>query len=309
MSGTLLNICVLVLCLISWSFLRRYARGNTPIRLAALAKMDEIKQNCKNAAPESWGGEELLLENLKDRLGRAGYLSKRERTRALWTAASWAMLCVLLGAVLGAKWGIAYAVIGAGVGIYLAFMGWLFYLSARQKEVERETLFRLPILLESIILLVEAGLGVLPALQRVMREENGQDSSVVCRILGVCHSLAASGIPFGQALSIVSDSVPQRTLKHVLLHLDISGTEGGELVPALRNLSEYVHNEWKLSVETRVKRLENLVVFPVFASVMGLLVLTSAVPLVPVLEFMDTLSAKQPQAVSALKPVGIGRSE
>jgi type II secretory pathway component PulF len=116
-------------------------------------------------------------------------------------------------------------------------------------------------------------------------------------------------MPIGQALSIVSDSVPQRTLRHVLLHLDISGTEGGELVPALRNLSEYVHNEWKLSVETRVKRLENLVVFPVFASVMGLLVLTSAVPLVPILEFMDTLSAKQPQAVSALNPVGTGRSK
>lgn len=44
-----------------------------------------------------------------------------------------------------------------------------------------------------------------------------------------------------------------------------------------------------MQVETRVKRLENLVVFPVFLAVMGLLLLTSAVPLVPVIDFMTSM--------------------
>ena len=43
------------------------------------------------------------------------------------------------------------------------------------------------------------------------------------------------------------------------------------------------------SYENRVRRLENLVVFPVFVSVIGLMCLTAAVPLVPVLKLKESL--------------------
>ena len=64
------------------------------------------------------------------------------------------------------------------------------------------------------------------------------------------------------------------------------------MIPALRGLSEHAHTEWRLSVEHRVRRLENWVVFPVFGAVLGLLLLLSAVPLVPLLSLNQSLQTK-----------------
>jgi pilus assembly protein TadC len=178
-------------------------------------------------------------------------------------------------------------------GAYLGLTAFAFFLRYRQREYEREVMFQMPIFLESLILLVESGLGILPALERVVPgREYGRKISPVTRLFQLVYQLSASGMPFTQALETVAEVTPQRIVRHVLLHLDISGTEGGELVPSLRNLSDHAHMEWKLSVEQRVRRLENLVVFPVFASVLGLMVLTAAVPVVPLLNLKDILDKK-----------------
>ena len=68
-----------------------------------------------------------------------------------------------------------------------------------------------------------------------------------------------------------------------------------------------------MQVETRVRKLENIVVFPVFMAVMGLLLLTSAVPLVPVFEFMSSLNktnsggASTNSNVAGLSPVSLDK--
>ena len=115
------------------------------------------------------------------------------------------------------------------------------------------------------------------------------------------YRIDGGGIPFTQALGMVASSIEIRAVRNVLLHLDVSSAEGGRLVPALRSLSDRAHQEWKLGVETRVRRLENLVVFPVFISVMGLMLLTAAVPIVPLVEFAKSLSAENLNSSEASK--------
>jgi pilus assembly protein TadC len=170
------------------------------------------------------------------------------------------------------------------------------FLILKLLEVKKknEILFRLPLFLESIILLVESGLGVMPAVNEVVNLESKHPKrNPVTKVMRVVYELSAGGVPFSQALEQVSKITDCKPLRHVLLHLDVSSSEGGALIPSLRSLSDYAHREWRLAVEARVKRLENLVVFPVFLSVIGLMILTIAVPIVPVVEFFGTIEQKK----------------
>lgn len=276
--------------------IRKSGRKESRERLQELLVQQDTGDAISECDKINWESGDVVLSGMQDRLGKAGFFSRRERKRARHIM--WAILggCCALGAgssLLYAKTGVA---LGAGLfgGFYLGLMVWLYWLRYRSRDVEREMLFQLPLVLEGIILLVESGMGVLPAIERMVSLKRERDEhNPVFRILRLVYELAAHGMPFGRALETVGEAVELKAFRHVLLHLDISTSEGGELIPSLRNLSDYAHTEWRLSVETRVKRLENLVVFPVFASVIGLMFLVTAVPIVPVLDFLDTLDAKE----------------
>ena len=164
------------------------------------------------------------------------------------------------------------------------------------------------------LLVVIAIIGILigmllPAVQQVVNNSKKRTVSkaTVSKIMNMVYELSSSGMPFGQALELVADKVESKPLRHVLMHLDVSSSEGGALIPSLRSLADYASKEWKLSVETRVKRLENSVVFPVFMAVIGLMLLVAAVPVVPVMDFfgnMDKESIKN--ASSSISSASIG---
>ena len=250
---------------------------------------------------ESFGGEPagISAKDLQDRLGRAGFADEKSRRRIKMIGAICLLSSTLLPAAFVFERGSAAAGFALFAGAYLGLLGWLFFLRCRAAEVRRKVLFELPIFLESLVLLVEAGLGVLPALQRLVSQKTESQPTYLQRLLELTYSLTAAGIPFSDALRSTGECCDIVVVRHTLLHLDISGTEGGELIPALRSLSDHAHSEWKLSVENRVRRLENLVVFPVFVAVLGLMCLAAAVPLVPVIDFFETLPARQ-QSASAI---------
>ena len=242
-----------------------------------------------------WQKAGALLRKFGDRLGRAGFVTSAQRRTAKLSA-----YIILFGSSL----------IGAGValisnltvlGTILCTVGSAYFgllllvvlLRWFEKDHERELLFQTPIFLESLVLLVESGLGILPALERLVRNTGAEErENPVNRLYRLVYELSASGMPFTQALETVADASPQRIVRHVMLHLDISGSEGGELIPSLRALSDHSHAQWRLSVEQRVRRLENVVVFPVFGAVIGLMLLTSAVPIVPLLDLKDILDKR-----------------
>jgi Flp pilus assembly protein TadB len=180
--------------------------------------------------------------------------------------------------------------VGSVAGLYLGVVASVLHLRRTAADYERRLMFQLPLTLEALILLVESGLGILPALEQLVSSKgNSAKNNPVIRILGLVYRLASNGIPFSRAASMVANSIENRAMRHVLLHLELSRSEGGSIGASLRSLSDHAHNEWKASVETRVKRLENQVIFPVFGCVIGLMVLVSAVPLVSIKDFSDRL--------------------
>lgn len=279
---------------VAWVYGWRTVAAEQFERLSLLGEQSVVTAD-ETSEEIDWARSAAALKTLGDRLGKAGFLTRWERNRARLALLLLLIVPLVLGVVLGVLKGSPVGtLVGLGVGLYLGAtcaLGWLRY---RTADFEREVLFQVPLVLESLILLVEAGLSMLPALERIVsREDHGGAINPVTRIMRLVYELAAHGIPLGSALEMVAEAANLKVLRHVLLHLDITGTEGGELVPALRSLSDHAHTEWRLSVEYRVKRLENLVVFPVFAAVIGLMFLTASVPLVPVLKVRDSLAASR----------------
>lgn len=262
-----------------------------------LARLAEQKDDTAINQTIDWAKSKSMLSNMQDRLGRAGFFNEAERKAvrllALWFVITGGSLGLAagLGNSLGTIGGTLAVVIFTSIGAYLGITAWFLFLQLRGRDYRRELMYQLPLSLEALILLVESGLGILPAIAQYIsaKDQTGREKNPVTRILKLVYDLSSHGVPFGTALELVSDAGDLKVLRHVLLHLDISGNEGGELIPSLRSLSDHSHLEWKLSVEQRVKRLENLVVFPVFTSVIGLMLLTAAVPMVPVLKFRETL--------------------
>lgn len=239
-----------------------------------------------------WRNGALLLSGLNSRLGKAGFFTRAQRSSAGRLLTFSALLSGAVGGLLGYVYGdLTCIVAGVGCGLYLAGLGILHYLNWRSRVLQRQVLFDLPILLESIILLVESGLGVLPALGEVVQSSERWQSAAHT-YLAMAYDLTQGGMPFSNALDSVASSVDSPVVRHVFLHLEVSSNEGGELIPSLRSLGDFCQEQWRLSVDARVRRLENLVVFPVFGAVIGLLLLTSAVPLVPILEFAQNLESR-----------------
>ncbi len=260
---------------------------------------DRVVHLANGIAPvETLVEDGVLLESrfkLDPKLLECGYLEYYEQKKIFKIR----LVLILLGLIVGSSLAhlcfnrAVFLLLGGGLGIYFALLCWFIWLASKTKNVLRAAYFDLPLILEELILLVESGLGLFPALEKVCVY---QDSDFEYGDPGVCrksfkraYTLAVHGMPVSHAFAMVSKGTSCLPLKQVLIHLDVSASIGGELLTSLRSLSDQVHKEWKMQVETRVKRLENIVVFPVFLSVMGLLLLTSAVPLVPVFEFMSGL--------------------
>jgi len=279
---------------IIFCLLLRYAFTTFRSKEAArrLALLDRLKQDEFTEAEEiDWKDCVESLAVFSDRLGHAGFIEAKDRKLAVLKLVGILFLSIFVAVVLSIMIFNSFAAnifalfLGAYFGVALA----LVWLNTRKTKLYQGILFNMPIVLESIILLVESGLGILPAIQRIVETSNKDENPAIV-YLERAYQLSASGVPFEQALSMVSEAADHKVLRHVLMHLDISQAEGGELVPSLQNLSSHSHTEWKLSVEARVKRLENLVVFPVFVSVIGLMFLTASVPLIPVLDLHKNLS-------------------
>ena len=281
--------------------IRGYRKREASFALERLSNLHQLGlgQQTEQSKDYRIGEEGTSLTDLEGWFAQAGYLTRTERRHLKASGILLLFIFSLSGILIGQQFFESLGlIIGVGVGLYLGGLTCLFYLKICRTNLEQQILYQLPLVLESLILLVESGLGVLPAIEKLMGRQN-QKNPVIYH-LRLVYELSASGLPFGAALQKVSDACQHRVLRHVLLHLDIGASEGGQIVPSLRSLSNHTHTEWRLSIEQRVKKLENLVVFPVFASVLGLLLLTAAVPLVPLLEISQQIQSNT-NSIGSLK--------
>ncbi|MBP9838119.1 MAG: type II secretion system F family protein [Proteobacteria bacterium] len=262
----------------------------TKRRLLLKAKLIELKISAEEKENEiNWQENTFSLKYFSDHLGKAGYLKANERTEIIIVLSCFTLALSFMSLYFTYNKSISLMCFFFFISFYFGVCLSLLFLKYKAKDVDRKVLFEIPIFLESLILLVESGLGILPAIEKCVESKKQHSHSQLNVIIQLIYNYSSKGMSFSMSLETLANALPYRVLRHVLLHLDISNSEGGEIIPSLRNLSDHAHKEWNLSVEQRVKQLENFVVFPVFTAVIGLMLLVSAVPIVPLLDLKNNL--------------------
>lgn len=223
-------------------------------------------------------GERLTLD---DRLGRAGLLTRSQRRQFLSSLVIGSSLLTLTAGLAG------YFLGRPIVLVLLVLYGelWLItlYLNVRARRLESAILNELPLMLESLTLLVEAGVSLVSALDQLTPTES-EGRRYILSLLHEARRESSAGVELSTALRGLAGLVPFSAARHVVFHLDLGLREGGSCARSLRALADYSHAEWQLAVTTRIRRLETLIVFPVFTAVLGLLMLISSGPLLTLLQ-------------------------
>jgi len=155
-----------------------------------------------------------------------------------------------------------------------------------KQERERERLtFYLPLVMERIVMAVEAGLDVLPALHTVysLELENKSELDPVTLLLKDACDLAENGATLEQALKDVAGRVDSIGVKHAFIHLALAHRDGGELVQPLRELSDSTQLYYQETMEEMIAKLPVKATLPLVITFGGLIMCFLASPIVQIL--------------------------
>ena len=209
--------------------------------------------------------------------------------------------CAALTSLIFSSEGISIETVkGLFVGAFAGLIVALVTLKIIRKKRESLLETRIPLFIEQMILLVESGHSLQSAYFSTV--EISETFDELCPLVGtlkLVKELAESGLQFQEAMLSVSENSDNPAIRHMLFHLDMSTSTGGEIIPSLRALGSYSYQQWKVGLEEKVKKLENTSVVPLFVAVIGLMFLVAAVPLVPLSDFSKSLKEKNNAKITA----------
>lgn len=181
--------------------------------------------------------------------------------------------------------------IGAAIG----------YLAAAASERRRKWHYRkqlefyIPIVMERIVMAVQAGHDVLAALKVVVdvdeevgrKSDSGKRTVVrdpVTLLMQRVYRLAESGRGVELSLHDTAAAVDCPAIRHAFLHLAQAHKEGGELVIPLRELSDSTQLYYQESVEEEIAKLPVKATLPLLCAFAGLITFFLTAPMMQVLE-------------------------
>lgn len=230
-----------------------------------------------------------------------GLISRAELRRARLIERA----CPFVGAAVGV---VARSFLGepSGLGMFVAagmgFAGGTLVAGARaRRRAERlnDALdFYLPIMMENVVMAVEAGLDVVSALNRVVAvttaEKPVAEHDPVSRLLARVLERTEGGWGFEEALKDVAAKVGHHSVRHAFIHLGLAYREGGELVAPLRELSHSTQLYFQESIEERIAKLPVKATAPLLCTFTGLIICFITVPLIQVMTLTEKAT---PQSV------------
>ena len=160
-------------------------RGARLKRLERLRVLDYLSLNYSSDAGINWKEVDHILNIIKTRYGKAGIFTAEQlkvfkQSVFLLTGSGLLLFSIIFYKIFGSV-GLFYAGITAA---YLGGVVYKFLINQSEKKLHQEVNYYLPVVLEEIILLLESGLGLLPALERVTKEGvDKQKLNPVCCLL------------------------------------------------------------------------------------------------------------------------------
>ena len=254
----------------------------------ATGAMDSATDGPDGNSGRLWSGHAKLT----DELGRIGLYDEKERARFCLRGKA---LPILLGALSCAVAASASSVnpqvvIAAGLlGLSLGYMAHRSSYRRMRTGHLRRIEFYLPVVMERLVMAVQAGLDVVPAVNALLELSGAENAGSpekwdpVSRLLGFVRDLTESGLGFEKALKEVASCVDCVALKHAFLHLSVAQREGGELVAPLKELSDSTQLYYQDVVEEEIAKMPVKATLPLLCTFAGLIVCFISSPLIQVL--------------------------
>lgn len=154
----------------------------------------------------------------------------------------------------------------------------------RRKEME----FFLPIVMERLVMAVQSGLDIIPALKAIISlDKNPENSETkldpVTSLLSNVVQLTEAGLSFERSLREVAEKVDCLPVRHACIHLAIAQKEGGELILPLRELSDATQLSYQESVEEDIAAMPVRATLPLLCTFAGLIIFFITSPLIQIL--------------------------
>jgi len=242
---------------------------------------------------------------LKDELSSIGLYKPEERIkfrlRQKLTPIITASLFLIYNLLFTSS-GLTGAVICTGIGLSVGFLYERMRFSGLQEQHKRNLEFFLPIVMERIVMAVQAGFDIIAAVRAVLDTEHQDEEQAelvkktevdpVSQLLEIAYQLTESGLTFERSLNDVAALVDSSPLRHAFIHLAMAHKEGGELVMPLRELSDSTQLYFQESVEEEIAKMPVKATLPLLFTFVGLIMCFLTSPIIQVMEL--TASAMLP---------------
>lgn len=166
-------------------------------------------------------------------------------------------------------------------------------ISHLQKRHSEQIKYFLPLAMERIVMAVEAGLDLVPAMKSLVTldESLGELKDPTINIFKHVVDLSEHGIRFDEALEHVASSTDATPLKHAFVHLSVAYRDGGEIVGPLRELSEATQLQYQEEVEENIARLPVKATMPLMLMFLGMLLCFLTPPAIQVISVAGEMSS------------------
>lgn len=199
-----------------------------------------------------------------------------------------AVLCVML----------TYAVLGfslpkllvAGAAGFISSSAAATLITRRAARIKAKQIdFFLSIVMERLVMAVEAGLDVFPAIGAVVELESRHRIKLdpVTALLAQVKAYAENGMTLDGALRAVSQSSDSAPLRHAFLHLAVAQREGGELIMPLRELSDATQLHYQEAIEESIAKMPVKATMPLMCTFAGLIILFLTTPVIQVIKVTE----------------------
>jgi Flp pilus assembly protein TadB len=161
--------------------------------------------------------------------------------------------------------------------------------SLKQERRQHDLEFFLPVVMERIVMAVQAGLDIIPALEAVysLGEKEAVALSTeldpVTKLLGHVIEKNRSGQGLEEALAQVGKESQTTGVRHAFIHLSLAHREGGELMTPLRELSDATQLYYQETVEEIISKLPIKATLPLLCTFAGLIICFLTVPIIEVM--------------------------
>jgi len=232
---------------------------------------------------------------LGDELAGAGVLTVGERRRfgqlRMWLPIGCVLTMLLVRVITAPGAGAAHLPF-LGLALGVGYLAQRRLLAIRRARYVRALEFHLPLVMENVVMAVEAGLDIIGALRASLELDARGDRvpvapDPVSRLFGIVVDLTESGLRFEESLTEVANGVSCAALRHAFIHLGVAWREGGEIIGPLRELANSTQLYYQETAEEEIARLPVQATMPLLMTFAGLLLCFMTAPLIQVIAMLE----------------------